>query len=186
MLTKEDGDSPLLNLCAELRNMIWREVLIVDQFCVEIDADKPRQPALLQTCTQIRSEATPIYYLENTFFLPMQGYNSTPGLKWLRASPFHATRRVLEVVFYREVGGERWDDLLVWLHRTHLGLVPPFTADTCNIIGADDDAEEMFNLLDDLMDVPWKITKAALEKRRDRIESGRTLPAFDEPDEMDV
>ncbi|KAK4544202.1 hypothetical protein LTR36_004412 [Oleoguttula mirabilis] len=60
-------DSPLLALAPELRNMIYRSVLIsadpIDISCE--DAATP--PAILATCRQIKEEATSIYYGENTF-----------------------------------------------------------------------------------------------------------------------
>ena len=66
--------SPLLDLAAELRNEIWRLVLVEDNTidigttapsCLE--EKPPAEPALLTACKQVREEAVGIYYSENTF-----------------------------------------------------------------------------------------------------------------------
>lgn len=57
----------LLELPAELRNRIYRDVLVSDH--VGIEAHTFSQPAMLKTCCQIRSEATSIYYIESTFYV---------------------------------------------------------------------------------------------------------------------
>ncbi|KAK5124414.1 hypothetical protein LTR85_001631 [Meristemomyces frigidus] len=56
----------LLGLPGELRNNIYRQVLVSDQSVV-IDKDSHAQPALLQACKQMREEASAFYYKENHF-----------------------------------------------------------------------------------------------------------------------
>jgi hypothetical protein len=65
-----EQDSPLMNLAAELRLLIWEfTVFEPDGILIPDDADsKPvRKPALLDTCRQIRREASKPYYAINTF-----------------------------------------------------------------------------------------------------------------------
>ena len=60
--TEASADScPLLELPAEIRNMIYTHVLIDDDI-VFFDENESSQPALLQTCRQVREEAAAIFY----------------------------------------------------------------------------------------------------------------------------
>ncbi|KXL44733.1 hypothetical protein M433DRAFT_270802 [Acidomyces richmondensis BFW] len=60
----------LLGLPGELRNKIYRHVLVSPRQPLRVKQQTCNQPALLQTCTQARYEALTIYYLENRFRLP--------------------------------------------------------------------------------------------------------------------
>ncbi|KAG6365633.1 hypothetical protein INS49_007244 [Diaporthe citri] len=69
-LGQEKTDFPLLRLPAEIRNRIYSETLhedLVVQLLLE------PQPDLLRTNKQIRSEALPIYYGVNQFFVTIHG-----------------------------------------------------------------------------------------------------------------
>ena len=57
----------LTQLPAELRNKIYRYALVAANKVFQLTS--LRQPALLAACRQIRSEATPIFFAENTFDL---------------------------------------------------------------------------------------------------------------------
>lgn len=62
--------SPLLKLPPELRNSIYRYALVEPSspyIKIPAGALPPPQPGLLQTCTQVRRDATEIYYKENWF-----------------------------------------------------------------------------------------------------------------------
>lgn len=77
----DDSKALLLDkLSGELRNHIWRHVLVSDE-PVLVNKEQPHSPSLLRTCTQIRTEATSIFFNENTFLLPVDGYDSILGLK---------------------------------------------------------------------------------------------------------
>lgn len=60
-------DSKLLELPPELRNSIYRYVLVFEANIEIPDLGKLGRPALLKTCQQITGEATSIYYAENNF-----------------------------------------------------------------------------------------------------------------------
>lgn len=78
-------DSPLLALAPELRNKIYRLVLVSDA-AIDIGSESsPTPPRLLGTCRQIRHEATSIYYHENTFAATDStscGDNYTRAVSW--------------------------------------------------------------------------------------------------------
>lgn len=60
--------SPLKNISLELRNQIWRDVLVAPESTVDIAGKtSPDEPGLLAVCCQIRTEATGVYYSENIF-----------------------------------------------------------------------------------------------------------------------
>ena len=69
LLATSDEDSPLLDLIPELRNNIYHLVLAPeeDQAVNITFKEINRRTALLRTCSQIRSEATQIFYASNSF-----------------------------------------------------------------------------------------------------------------------
>ncbi|KAK5164608.1 uncharacterized protein LTR77_009814 [Saxophila tyrrhenica] len=65
--------SPLLRLPAELRNAVYRFSLISDD-PIQLKVNTIKTPkALLKTCTQIRNEATTLYWAENIFSIDLDG-----------------------------------------------------------------------------------------------------------------
>lgn len=69
------SDSPLLNVPGEVRNMIYEEVVGFDEHIVlRRDETCIREPALLATCRQIRSEALSTFWCSNVF----QAFGSAP------------------------------------------------------------------------------------------------------------
>ena len=72
----------LLELPAELRNRIYREVLITGG-CIDVTRESISQPPLLRACRQIRAEAKSIYYLENrTFYIDVPNFDPAIVLKF--------------------------------------------------------------------------------------------------------
>lgn len=60
--------SPLCTLPGELRNRIYRLVLVQSSVILDVKIlSTPTEPALLATCQRIRKEALNIFYSENTF-----------------------------------------------------------------------------------------------------------------------
>jgi hypothetical protein len=71
-----DGEGRLLSLAAELRNRIYRYVLTGD---TKVEPSKRQfygKKRLLNVCTQIRNEATSIFYEENTFVIDLVLHNA--------------------------------------------------------------------------------------------------------------
>ena len=64
-VTRKAQDSRLLNLPAENRNSVYELVLRDDQ-TIQVDQDLV-EPGLFATCSQIRHEATSIWYRDNSF-----------------------------------------------------------------------------------------------------------------------
>lgn len=62
-------DSPLANLPPELRNLIY-EFTLISNTCIVLSENGVRlwrPPTLLFSCSQIREEASSIYYSRNYF-----------------------------------------------------------------------------------------------------------------------
>lgn len=71
-------------LPGELRNKIWRDLLVSPEPVDVTNRTHATEPAILATCQQVRQEATSIYYSENTFslWLPL---STPPDSLWLQA-----------------------------------------------------------------------------------------------------
>jgi len=78
-------ESPLLALCAELRNTIWRFTLVDSEAVSVTNNTTPMEPGLLAVCRQIRNECRTIYYAENTFKVRDFGllHRRSPETRWL-------------------------------------------------------------------------------------------------------
>ncbi|KAK3679742.1 hypothetical protein LTR78_000118, partial [Recurvomyces mirabilis] len=88
MTTTTPQKSRLLTLPAELRNTIYEHVLCSKGHILVRDGRSGhhhRPKCLLHTCQQIREEASPIYYTQNTFrhYVPDRGSASPPIRLWL-------------------------------------------------------------------------------------------------------
>ncbi|KAK3678000.1 translation initiation factor eIF-2B subunit alpha [Recurvomyces mirabilis] len=100
--------SRLLALPAELRQQIYEYSLVQsDEIVVRLAIRRYwRPPALLQTCREIRHEATPTYYADNTFYIYAPQHAGCPSAywlwDWLRCLP-ESTRTWLRTL----QGGER-------------------------------------------------------------------------------
>ncbi|KAF2094379.1 hypothetical protein NA57DRAFT_80192 [Rhizodiscina lignyota] len=77
------GPRTLLDLPGEIKNQIYRLVLL-EPTSLEITRDTaPQEPPLLRTCRLIRHEARAIFFNANTFSIPMPG-GSALTLKWAK------------------------------------------------------------------------------------------------------
>ncbi|KAI7370787.1 hypothetical protein KC328_g17681, partial [Hortaea werneckii] len=70
--------SPLLTLPPELRNKIYSLALTSPSKTTPSKTGHLKHPALLQTCVQIRREATQMYFAQTTFQLHLNPSNPTP------------------------------------------------------------------------------------------------------------
>lgn len=99
MAEPSTSSSPLLELPPELRNTIYCLILI-DGEPTELNANSittPNCTALLQTCTQIRSEATALFLASNSFQISIKMDESskiTSAAKWLGSLPAEHTRKI--------------------------------------------------------------------------------------------
>lgn len=114
----------LLDLCCELRDMIYNFALI-EARPIQFKNNNTEQPGLLRVNKEIRAGATPIYYRENIFNIDCDGYVPTgiqafqrQSKRWLSMAMINKKKNLLsrlpvqasEVGEYLVVGerGVRW------------------------------------------------------------------------------
>lgn len=119
----DSHDSPLLLLPPELRNKIYREVLVKDDFITA--STQLQQPSLLRTNHQIRTGTLQIYYAEIHFRWHVHDLNAGTYIQWASSSKH---RRTTSISF--ELHGDRnWKNLLHGLEASYTrracGLVMP-------------------------------------------------------------
>lgn len=99
MMTPPKNVGPLLGLPPELREMIWVEVLLKntresciftrldeDQYQIELETQANfHYPPLLQTCQQIRYEATRLFFRRTYFYLREDDLFDPRLLRWMKS-----------------------------------------------------------------------------------------------------
>lgn len=110
--------SRLLDLPSELRNQIWRLVLLSPQPLPVVTQVGPLvKPGLLSTSQSVREEATGIFYLENTFHVDMVDFDSRIWTLWTKSSPYFA-RKTTQLLI---VPSTKWRNLRQWLKNVFEG-----------------------------------------------------------------
>ena len=157
--------TPLLNIPPELRNKIYRFSLVNtgDPFYtnwVDVNHYWPEQPALLQTCRQIKQEATSIYYEENEFFLCVGLLDNMPTSQhWiLTQAPCHHV--TVNLVCSDKVS---WSGLNTWLRRYYEGGVSGLHTGEPHL-------QYAFRIVKAMQDVPWSTVEKVLELYREVLE----------------
>ncbi|EME38594.1 hypothetical protein DOTSEDRAFT_181859 [Dothistroma septosporum NZE10] len=115
--------SPLLTMPGELRNEIYRHVLLDTgrTSAVQYDSTGFTRPALLNACKMIRFEALKMFYLENKFETTVNKYNPSTMLRWYT----HFDRLNIDAVEDCTVDDTQpsWANLVEWLRLYHACLV---------------------------------------------------------------
>ncbi|KAK5127466.1 hypothetical protein LTR85_006805 [Meristemomyces frigidus] len=112
---REEPNTPsgLLSLPPELRNIIYRHVLVEpSNIVVPHGTLPPPQPGLLRSGKQVRREAIKIYYTENVFTFRLRNYDASTYHKWAGKSILHQKAPVK----WKFHGSPNWANLLQWLH----------------------------------------------------------------------
>lgn len=112
------SSSRLLRLPPELRNQIWRLVLLCPQLLlVTTQAGPLIEPGLLRTSKALRDEAIRIFYLENTFLMPVDDSKGSILTRWLRSSSYRAKPTTMIEL----ATSTNWANLKQWLKDTFEG-----------------------------------------------------------------
>jgi hypothetical protein len=165
--------SPFLRLPGELRNKIYRLVLLQpDQQRLEVAVTGINEPGLLLANHKIRDEAAPIFYGENRFQIRFLNYHPAPILKW--------TNKCRKVYWkynklFPECSGltwfgtrvPNWRDLLLWLEHWHGNKV--YEGFGVPVGGVQTSADirlipVMFQMVDADRDKPWDKVREYLEE----------------------
>ena len=121
----EVRQSPLITLPSEVREIIYRYTLVQDKIIMLEPATK-HHAALLCCCTQIREEASQLYYCGNNFKSEIKDY-MFPGVKYFRLrmekypQPAGSPSRLS---WFGKLMFPNWRNLLAWLKAHHEGKLP--------------------------------------------------------------
>ncbi|KAF2173706.1 hypothetical protein M409DRAFT_15980 [Zasmidium cellare ATCC 36951] len=191
-MAANNGPCHFFRLSAELRNQIYRDVL-VEKEQINIDTrGRPgmstnvfAQPGFLQTCLQIQSEASSIYYGENRFVVRVPNLDVS-GLKAFCRRAVACGQSKYHLKVYRCGRGMGWSNMIEWLQAYHAGLVPCCDCDNSTLSIADacvpskvfelvdeldpdrqmawDKVERILNVVRDILDVGWTYEGAGLRR----------------------
>lgn len=169
--TKEPTPCHLLNLPAELRNRIYREVPLSSSL-VFVSVRGYERSALLATCKIIRNEATSIYHHENEFRLdsfefspdvPHRFFKSLSKMK-LKLGKMATSRPVFS-------GTWKWENVLDTMRLIHSKAMPGFGDVRMKDSVGDIDSTTMlligmFLRVDKLAGQSWELVKGLLEDQK--------------------
>ncbi|EGP82872.1 uncharacterized protein MYCGRDRAFT_96972 [Zymoseptoria tritici IPO323] len=122
---KSTHPSRLLALANELRNTIVGYVLTEDE-PITVDAKLGfTEPGLLLTCKQLRTEAAPVFYANNTFLLDQQDHDSDMLVLWKKKTKavqqqWKVKPQIVDICAHQTPS---WPNVRVWLERLYTGEV---------------------------------------------------------------
>lgn len=164
---KGDNAPTLLTLPAELRNAIYRLVLVVDIY-VEVDDHDHHTHSLLRTCRQLRKEASSFFLDENIFWIIFTDLRARMPIQHWAVLCVEKQRIALVTV-----GSMHWNNLKQWLKIYHENCgTYPSMADEEEEGDASDVAAYAFNIVDAMQGLPWLTVEAILEEYRRGTERG--------------
>ncbi|KAF2771335.1 hypothetical protein EJ03DRAFT_38981 [Teratosphaeria nubilosa] len=182
MAQTTDNTCYLLELPGEVRNKIYRKVLVEDYkqypgfVTISIPVQRSTVPGLLLACKQIRDETVPIYYCENAFGIQCPDFDCAQSmwfctkrkhlmqkhrLRRLDQSPW--TRDGAIEVYYKFTGTSSWRNILVWLENFHADKADnPFQGDL-DYTDIDTALDGLFEAVAELRDLTWVRVKRVVE-----------------------
>lgn len=102
----------LLTLPPELRNQIWREVLLFPAPLLVNGPSGPlMQPGLLRVSKALRQEASGIWYMENEFIVQIDDFDATAWKRWRNSALY----RKEAPTCLRIPASTNWSNLKQWL-----------------------------------------------------------------------
>lgn len=167
MSSPASSHSPFQRLSGELRNLIYRHVLVEPHPIPTRQETWFAEPALLRVSRAIRLEAEGIYYFENRFVYEIVDFDTGVALAWASKASAVLSRlggvpRVGAAI-YRS---RDWGNLRRWLREYHAGRLAPRIEMT--VVQGHVGPEErilcgLFDLADGFREVEWKRIDKALE-----------------------
>ncbi|KAK5117151.1 hypothetical protein LTR85_008919 [Meristemomyces frigidus] len=159
---RKNNSVPLLRLPPELRNELFRNVLLEDR--VVVNATHHETPGLLRTWHQLRDEASSIFYQENKFLVEFVDLKPS-------APPHHWTmvKWSSRDMAFTCLGHMNWANLKTWLKRYHesRGAYPGLSEN------GDDEVDYMsraFDVVQAMFAVAWDTVDTVLEHYRNGIQ----------------
>ncbi|KAK4549860.1 hypothetical protein LTR36_005161 [Oleoguttula mirabilis] len=128
-----DSKHTLLSLPPEIRNQIYRAVLIEPHsIAVREGVRPPEEPALLATCRHIRNEALGIFWKENNFEILVCDFAASFYIKWCGVSKKTSDSRYNSTHTFTLSGDIDWWYLKNWLRAFFEGECHCFDAENAN------------------------------------------------------
>lgn len=159
--------SRFLNLPGELRNQVYRHLLVSPNI-IRLEGEDRAQPALLHVSRQLRRESASIYYSENIFkyrVVDMAGQKMLPFRSLLlkyRIAQHHNFK-------WNLYGNISWTNLRAWLRAYHelrakiRQLVCRWIAKEGDVRGREKVISAAFDIVSKLRRQPWKDVDTVLE-----------------------
>lgn len=164
----------LFKLPGEIRNMIYRLVLLKESAIVVTPTGYDRSGGLLVTCKDLRAESICIYYAENDFTHIVEKFNSEPLMRFCSGVQAIEGPSICCNITFRRYWSRplHWRNLMAWLEAYHsqkicLGFHSPQHLSTTGrtemrayLVGT------MFETALKMRQQPWAFVKDILEVHR--------------------
>lgn len=160
------GRLSLFGLPGEIRNEIYRHSLTPNTTCI-VSRAAFKQPALLQTCREIRGGAAPIYYHENAFIIKVYDLDFSAVVAFTRhAERWHLARERIMLCFV--MYSRSWENLLRGAKAFHEGKMLAFRADFNDhfVRGV----TRAFRIVNFLPGIPWESVVKVLQEHKAEME----------------
>lgn len=161
----------LLTLPGELRNVIYRLVLLSDKR-IKIDKTHRKMPSLLRTCQQIYAEARSIYFGENSFQVTVRHLRPIiPRRHWILS-----TKKMRVDLCINLIGKFDWENLMSWLacyHRYKGAYLGCFRGRESSARRRLDHVTCAFSIVDRMFKTKWQDVRAVLDVYRETTELGK-------------
>ncbi|KAK5127464.1 hypothetical protein LTR85_006803 [Meristemomyces frigidus] len=123
----------LLTLPLEMRNRIYRFVLVEPQnIVIRANEKPPEEPALLATCRQVRQESLNIYWKENNFEIEVRDYLAAFYARWCTKSKDKSDSKYNCTHTFTLLGRINWWNLKAWLRACYNKECRGLDADNAN------------------------------------------------------
>lgn len=166
--------SQLLQLPAELRNLIWRYA-VVKSYPITVNSDGFRAPTLFAICKQTRNETVTLFFAKNVFQVIIGDYDIRAYAKWentiyaIFSDSRDLARRITRKSKLHGTQVPNWFNLVLWTKMAYEGSVKrrmPRPSDMREerleflVIGA------MFTRVERMGSKPWADVEELLEDTR--------------------
>ena len=153
----------LLTIPPEMRNRIYREVLVEGRITISGHDQLPTEPPLLRVCRTTRHEALSIYYQENRFRFLIVDNDASKYIKWFKS----CIRREDANISIDPYDSRNRGNLLKWAEAFYRG--------ECGMPGEPEDAQTEGDAVEGILSVverlqrygvPWETVRAGLGDMR--------------------
>ncbi|KAK5731994.1 hypothetical protein LTR17_010947 [Elasticomyces elasticus] len=173
------GAWTLLTLPPEMRNRIYREVLVEgDIYIYTHSRFLPIEPALVRVCRQTRDEALAIYHKENVFVFDINENNARNLINWCKS----ALRRKDGEIAFEVAHSQNWSNLAVWARAVFEGKCDMPELSRGSGHGSDPAAYHVLEVVSKFKEchIGWETVDAVLKQLRMALAVGNRMWAQDQ------